>query len=67
VSDLHLWAIGPDVYAAIVVIVAHAAATPEDYKARIPADLGLGHITIEVHEGGKPGSGRDRSRAAPAT
>jgi len=30
--------------------VAHAAATPDEYKARIPDDLGLAHITIEVHE-----------------
>jgi cation diffusion facilitator family transporter len=65
VSDLHLWAVGPDVYAAIVVVVAHAAATPEEYKARIPADLGLAHVTIEVHESPRAGSERTCSRTAP--
>lgn len=52
VSDLHLWAIGPGVYAAVVVVVAHEPATPEEYKARIPKSLGLGHVTVEVHECG---------------
>jgi len=50
VADLHLWSIAPNLYAVAVTVVAHAAATPDEYKARIPDDLGLAHITIEVHE-----------------
>jgi len=48
VADLHLWSIGPNAYAAVIVIVAHEPLTPEEYKARIPKDLGLVHISIEV-------------------
>lgn len=67
VSDLHLWGIGPGVYAAILVVVAQRPATAEEYKARIPKDLGLGHVTVEVHSVGDSEANADRSRAAPAT
>ncbi len=49
VADLHLWSVGPNVYAAIIVVVAHEPATQDVYKARIPKNLGLAHISIEVH------------------
>jgi cation diffusion facilitator family transporter len=50
VADLHLWSIGPNVYTAIISIVAHEPATPDEYKARIPDHLGVAHISIEVHQ-----------------
>jgi cation diffusion facilitator family transporter len=50
VADLHLWCIGPDVYAAAITVVAHEPATPDKYKERIPKNLGISHISIEVHE-----------------
>ncbi len=50
VADLHLWSIGPDIYTAVIAIVAHDPVTPEQYKERIPKNLGLAHISIEVHE-----------------
>ena len=49
VVDLHLWATGPGLYAAIVSVVAHEPATPEEYKARLPQDVGLAHVSVEVH------------------
>ena len=49
VTDLHLWSIGPNIYAVILVVVAQCPGTPEHYKARIPGNLGLAHVTIEVH------------------
>ena len=49
VTDLHLWSIGPNIYSVIVTIVAHAPATPVQYKERIPKNLGLVHIAVEVH------------------
>ncbi|HEX6971112.1 MAG TPA: cation diffusion facilitator family transporter [Limnochordia bacterium] len=48
-ADLHLWSIGPNIYAAILSVVAHDPCSPEDYKARLPARLGLVHVTVEVH------------------
>jgi cation diffusion facilitator family transporter len=49
VTDLHLWAIGPNLYSVVMAVVAHDPATPAQYKERIPENLGLVHIAIEVH------------------
>lgn len=50
VADLHLWSIGPNVYAVVMAVVASKPSTPDNYKARIPKNLGLEHISIEIHE-----------------
>jgi cation diffusion facilitator family transporter len=49
VVDLHLWSIGPGVRAASVTLVAREPLSPVVYKARVPADLGIGHVTLELH------------------
>ncbi|MDE1920425.1 MAG: CDF family Co(II)/Ni(II) efflux transporter DmeF [Candidatus Omnitrophica bacterium] len=49
IADLHLWAIGSNMYAAVISIVTHHPQQPEYYKKLIPSDLGLAHITIEVN------------------
>ena len=49
IADLHLWVIAPAKYAAIVSVVAENPESPLTYKAKIPDDLGLAHITIEVN------------------
>ncbi len=49
VSDLHVWAIGPNTFAAIVAVTAENAQTPDDFKARIPQGLGIVHLTVEVN------------------
>jgi len=48
ITDLHLWAVGPNAYSAIISVVAHHRKEPEEYKRAIPDNLGLVHITIEV-------------------
>ncbi|MFP4313152.1 MAG: CDF family Co(II)/Ni(II) efflux transporter DmeF [Alphaproteobacteria bacterium] len=48
ILDLHIWAIAPGVYAAIVALQASNAQSPEHYKSLIPTELGIRHITIEV-------------------
>ncbi len=50
VAELHLWSIGPNIYTAVIAVVAQQPATPEQYKKRIPKNLGLAHISIEIHE-----------------
>lgn len=50
VTDLHVWSIGPDIYSALISIVAHKPVTPTEYKTRIPARLGVVHVAVEVHE-----------------
>lgn len=49
VVDLHLWSIGPQIYAAILSVVSHDPKSPEDYKARLPDGMGIVHATVEVH------------------
>ena len=49
VSDLHLWAVGPGRYAAIVAVVASDPASVDEYKRSIPSEIGLAHVTVEVH------------------
>jgi len=48
VADLHVWSIGPDIYSALISIVSNSATTPAEYKARMPGELGLNHVSIEV-------------------
>ena len=50
VADLHLWAIGPNIYSAIISVVTHHPEQPEYYKKLLPDDLGLAHVTMEVHQ-----------------
>ncbi len=49
VADLHLWSIGPGIYALEMTVVACNPATPDEYRGRIPDDLGLAHISLEIH------------------
>jgi cation diffusion facilitator family transporter len=49
VVDLHLWTVGPDIYAAIVSVVTDIPNPPEYYKQLIPSDLKLVHVTVEVN------------------
>jgi len=48
VSDLHVWAVGPGIYAAEVAVVASAPLDAEGYYNLLPEDLGLVHITVEA-------------------
>jgi cation diffusion facilitator family transporter len=47
--DLHVWAIGPEIYAAAFSVVSHEPRDPEHYKALLPARLRVMHATAEVH------------------
>jgi cation diffusion facilitator family transporter len=49
VTDLHLWAIGPKMYSAIIAVVAEDPKAPDHYKALIPERLGIVHTIVEVH------------------
>ncbi len=49
VSDLHLWSIGPGIHAAVIAVVTHGVLSPDDIKRRLPAELGLAHVTVEIH------------------
>ena len=48
VADLHVWAVGPNAYAVVATVVSSDPVTPEQYRQRIPKDLGVAHVSIEV-------------------
>lgn len=47
-SDLHVWSIGPDIFAAELAVVADRPQPPDHYRAKLPAGRGLVHVTVEV-------------------
>lgn len=49
VVDLHIWAVGPNIYSAILAVVTSNPRPPDHYKALIPGDLHIVHTTVEVH------------------
>lgn len=48
VADLHVWAIGPELYAGAVSVVSDEPLDSEDYRRRL-LGVGLAHATVEVH------------------
>ena len=48
VADLHVWSIGPGLFAAEVAVVSHEPEEPSAYKELL-AEAGLVHVTVEVH------------------
>jgi cation diffusion facilitator family transporter len=50
IADLHVWSIGPGIYAAALAVVADEPRPPDVYKALIPHECGIVHVTVEVHE-----------------
>jgi len=49
IADLHVWAVGPGIYAATVALVAASPQPAPAYLALLPERLGIVHATIEVH------------------
>jgi cation diffusion facilitator family transporter len=50
VTDLHMWSIGHEIFAAEMAIVSDTPQSPEHYKSLIPKTLGVAHVTVEVHQ-----------------
>jgi cation diffusion facilitator family transporter len=49
VADLHVWSVGPNIYAAIVSVVTHEPRAPEHYKSLVPKEAGIVHMSVDVH------------------
>lgn len=54
VSDLHVWSIGPGLWAAELVVISSAALSAAQVRARLPRNLNLVHVTIEVRNSARP-------------
>lgn len=48
VTDLHVWSIGPGIYAAIISVLTDKRLSPDYYKKLIPAELPIVHVTVET-------------------
>ena len=49
ISDIHVWKVGPEHYAAIISIVTHHPEAPEVYKLLLRDFQELSHVTIEIN------------------
>jgi cation diffusion facilitator family transporter len=52
ITDLHIWQVGSNKFAAIISLVAHHPKSPEDYKAPLKEHQELVHVTVEIHQCG---------------
>ena len=53
VVDLHVWCIGPNLYAAVLTVVTPQPRAPDHYKTLLPRHLNIVHVTVEVHAAGE--------------
>ena len=49
IADLHVWSVGPGIYAAEIAIVSSRPLDPDCYYNILPGKLGLVHVTVETH------------------
>jgi cation diffusion facilitator family transporter len=49
VSDLHVWAVGPGIYATEIAVVTSTPRDPNNYSKLLPCGLPFVHVTVEVH------------------
>ena len=50
ITDLHIWQLGVNKFAAIISVVAHQPKSPETYKELLKEHEELVHVTVEVHQ-----------------
>jgi Co/Zn/Cd efflux system component len=49
VSDLHVRAVGPAIYAAEIALVTSDPQDADHYAGLLPDDMPVAHVTVEVH------------------
>ncbi len=66
ITDLHVWSIGPGIHAAEITIVAREPQPPDHYRGLLPSDLGIAHVTLEIHprSGGADAKGDETNQDA---
>ncbi len=48
ITDLHIWAVGPNIFAAEIAVITSVPKDPDHYCKLLPQHLGLVHVTVEV-------------------
>lgn len=67
VADLHVWAVGPGIYAAAITLIAASPREPAAYLDALPLRLGIVHATVEIRRcPGQPGADRPPGARQPA-
>jgi len=49
VVDLHVWAVGPGIYSAIIAVTTTGPQDIGYYRTALPGNLGIVHVSIEIH------------------
>jgi cation diffusion facilitator family transporter len=49
ISDMHVWSVGPGLYAAEIAVVSSQPLETAGYYDLLPENLGIVHITVETH------------------
>ncbi len=66
VTDLHVWAVGPAIFAAEIALITSEPRPPEHYRKLLPRRLRLVHTTFEIrHCAGHPGRGHAKTPPRP--
>lgn len=48
ISDLHVWSVGPGIYAAEIAVVSSEPLEAEGYYSLLPRNIGVVHVTVET-------------------
>jgi Co/Zn/Cd efflux system component len=48
ITDLHIWQVGVDKFAAIIKVVAHHPKAPDEYRQRLKIHEELVHVIVET-------------------
>ncbi len=54
ISDMHVWSVGPGLYAAEIAVVSSQPLETVGYYNLLPKNLGIVHITVETHRCASP-------------
>ncbi len=54
ISDMHVWSVGPGLYAAEIAVVSSQPLETAGYYDLLPKNLGIVHITVETHPCASP-------------
>ena len=49
IADLHVWRVGRDCHAAVIMLVAQEPRSPDEYRRRLAAIPSLVHVSVEVN------------------
>lgn len=50
ISDLHLWSVGPGIFAGEMVVITSYPKPPNYYIKLLPKGLDIVHVTVEIHQ-----------------